>query len=304
MLSGTRMSVSTALLCAVLFVLVSHDLHAQIHLIRQESIGAWSWFGGDDRPNFDRNVGSGQRVLIDADMTINNFSLNFSQMFDYSQNPDGHGHEVTLRLQVRDSSGTVIKTDDATLPASFTGGWMAWTGLNIEASAGTSLVFTVFLVGGYDDNKYTSSISASEGDEYPHGTMVGKYAKSDEGFADWTDWTENTSRDLAFIVRGNRTVTSAQAPPPLLADGVQLLHSYPNPVRGYTRIAFALPQSTDVSLSVYNLLGERVAMLTNATLPQGLHQVDWAGIDLPSGSYRVLLQTPLGTASRMLNVVR
>jgi hypothetical protein len=304
MISGSRISVSVSLLFAVLFVIISHDLHAQIHLIRQESIDAWGWFGGDDRPDTDRNVGSGQRVLIDADMTINNFSLHFNQMFDYAQNPDGHGHEVTLRLQVRDSSGTVIKSDDTVIPESFTEGWMSWTGLNIEASEGTSMVFTVFLVGGYDENRYTSNISASATNVYPHGTMVGKYAKSDDGFTDWTDWTQNAAWDLAFILRGTRTVTSVDAVVPIPEDGVQLLQSYPNPANGHARIAFALPQTTDVSLAVYNLLGERVAMLENSTLPRGVYHIDWAGIDLPSGSYRILLKTPLGMASRMLNIAR
>jgi hypothetical protein len=300
----TRITVSVGLLCAAMFFLASDSLHAQVHLIRQDTISAWSWFGGDDRPNFDRNVGSGQRVRIDTDMTIGSFSLHFNDMFDYSQNPDGHGHEVTLRLQVRDSSGTVIKSDDTVLPESFTGGWVLWNGLKLEASEGTSLVFTVFLVGGYDNNKYTSTISASATDQYPHGTMIGKYAKSDEDFADWTDWTENTQRDLAFFLRGTRTVTSIDASPALPEDGIQLLPNYPNPVRGHTRIAFSLSQSTDVSVTVYNLLGERVAVLTDEALPQGVHHVDWAGIELPSGSYRVLLQTPLGTTSRLLNVLR
>jgi len=299
-----RIPFTIAVLCAVLFSLAAQDLHAQVHIIRQDTISAWSWFGGDDRPNFDRSVGSGQRILIDADMTIGSFSLHFNDKFDYSQNPDGHGHEVTLRLQVRDSSGTVIKSDDTVLPDSFEGGWVLWNGLKLEPSEGTSMVFTVFLVGGYDSNKYTSSISASATDQYPHGTMVGKYAKSDEGFADWADWTENTTRDLAFLVRGTRTVTSIDATPALPQDRIQLLQNYPNPVHGHTRIAFALPQSTDVTLAVFNLLGERVALLTDETLPQGVHHVDWAGIDVPSGSYRILLQTPLGTASRLLNVLR
>ncbi len=55
--------------------------------------------------------------------------------------------------------------------------------------------------------------------------------------------------------------------------------NYPNPFNPETVISFDLSQSETVSLAVYNLLGQRVRVLTNGGLEAGSHQVRWNGTD-------------------------
>ncbi len=61
--------------------------------------------------------------------------------------------------------------------------------------------------------------------------------------------------------------------------------NYPNPFNPSTTIRFALPEHSRVELSVYNILGERIAMLADKYYEAGYHQIEWNAINIPSGVY-------------------
>jgi len=63
--------------------------------------------------------------------------------------------------------------------------------------------------------------------------------------------------------------------------------AYPNPFNPTTTISFDLPFQSHVSMNIYNILGERVGLLMDRTMPQGNHRVQWDGSDYPSGIYFV-----------------
>lgn len=64
-----------------------------------------------------------------------------------------------------------------------------------------------------------------------------------------------------------------------------LEQNYPNPFNPATTIRFSLPVATEVSISVFNLLGERVAQILNSNLNEGYHEVTFDGSSLTSGIY-------------------
>ncbi len=53
----------------------------------------------------------------------------------------------------------------------------------------------------------------------------------------------------------------------------------PNPFNPSTTIGYQLPESGQVHLSVYNLLGQQVRTLVDATLEAGYYTLDWDGRD-------------------------
>ncbi len=55
--------------------------------------------------------------------------------------------------------------------------------------------------------------------------------------------------------------------------------NYPNPFNPTTTISFALPQSGQVTVSVYNSLGQVVKVISDGMLSAGSHQVVWDGTD-------------------------
>ncbi len=77
------------------------------------------------------------------------------------------------------------------------------------------------------------------------------------------------------------------------ADG-RLEAPRPNPFSGSTRIAFTLAQAQDVRLEVFNLLGQRVAVLADGPLAAGDHLVPFHAAGLPAGVYLSRLTTADG----------
>jgi len=58
-----------------------------------------------------------------------------------------------------------------------------------------------------------------------------------------------------------------------------LEQNYPNPFNLETQIQFSLQKSSRVSISVYNILGQRIRDVIDDDLPAGNHQVSWDGRD-------------------------
>jgi hypothetical protein len=77
----------------------------------------------------------------------------------------------------------------------------------------------------------------------------------------------------------------------------ELYANFPNPFNPVTTIAFSLPESNVITLSVYNLKGQKVKTLVpNSAMPAGLHKVVWNGCDetgkpVGSGVYFYTLET-------------
>lgn len=86
-------------------------------------------------------------------------------------------------------------------------------------------------------------------------------------------------------------------------DGFRLDQNYPNPFNPSTLINFSLPQAGDIKLSVYNILGQRVAVLANGKFTAGTHTVRFDGTGLASGMYLYRLEAGnLVTQKKMMLV--
>ena len=64
-----------------------------------------------------------------------------------------------------------------------------------------------------------------------------------------------------------------------------LMQNYPNPFNPSTTIEFSIPQTSNVSIEVYSVIGELVASLGNHSLDAGYHSFDFDASNLPSGTY-------------------
>ncbi len=68
-------------------------------------------------------------------------------------------------------------------------------------------------------------------------------------------------------------------------SGISLSHNYPNPFSNQTSIAYSLSRGADVTISVYNVMGQEVANLVNNFRTAGSYSVVWDASDVPAGIY-------------------
>ncbi|UCF65753.1 MAG: T9SS type A sorting domain-containing protein, partial [bacterium] len=69
-----------------------------------------------------------------------------------------------------------------------------------------------------------------------------------------------------------------------------LKQNYPNPFNPSTTIQFDLPKTSEVTLRVYNILGEEVATLVSEKLSTGSYSYEWDASKLASGVYLYRMQ--------------
>ena len=69
-----------------------------------------------------------------------------------------------------------------------------------------------------------------------------------------------------------------------------LHQNYPNPFNPETNIQFDVAENSDVNVSIFNIMGQKVATLVNGNMDAGIYHIKWnglsdKGIALPSGMY-------------------
>lgn len=77
----------------------------------------------------------------------------------------------------------------------------------------------------------------------------------------------------------------------ILPEEFVLNNPYPNPFNPSTTISFGLPENSNVKIVLYNVLGERLEVLTDMEYPAGYHSLRFESKSLPSGIYFVTMQT-------------
>lgn len=70
-----------------------------------------------------------------------------------------------------------------------------------------------------------------------------------------------------------------------IPESFYLKNNYPNPFNPETTIEFGIPSGSFVRLSVFNTLGEEIAVLLNGSLPAGTFNVQWNASNFNSGMY-------------------
>jgi hypothetical protein len=83
-----------------------------------------------------------------------------------------------------------------------------------------------------------------------------------------------------------------------------LTQNYPNPFNPVTKIKYNIGKAGRVSLSVYDLLGNEIALLLNEEKSPGSYETDFDGSSLASGTYIYRLRSGGETLSRKLILLK
>jgi hypothetical protein len=98
--------------------------------------------------------------------------------------------------------------------------------------------------------------------------------------------------------------TNGQSTAGLIPAQYMIEQNYPNPFNPTTMIRYALPNSSHVTLSVFNTLGEQVALLVSGQQDAGYHEVTFNAEHLPSGVYFYRLQAGSYAETKKLLLIK
>jgi len=84
-----------------------------------------------------------------------------------------------------------------------------------------------------------------------------------------------------FSLSNNKNITNTE---------FGLSQNYPNPFNPTTAIGYRLLAVSDVELGIYNILGQKVAVLVSEQQAAGLYQVEWDATGFSSGIYFYILK--------------
>jgi hypothetical protein len=119
----------------------------------------------------------------------------------------------------------------------------------------------------------------------------------------WKRFMKNANIQQGLQAAGFEPVTGVSNSP-LLPKDSGLFQNYPNPFNPTTEIRYTTRESGIVNLSVFNLLGQRIAVLVNQVQPAGQHQYRFDANALPSGVYFYTLRAGPYTETKRMVLVR
>ena len=133
---------------------------------------------------------------------------------------------------------------------------------------------------GKDVVMFTAADSSTGLDFYDFGAQLpdrseGRYP---DGTNTWKFFTEPTrgAANSATAVENSQTTTPHK---------FVLYQNYPNPFNPRTTISFSLPSKQRVTITIFNMLGQKIDTLVDDILAAGNHSVHWQAEDMPSGVY-------------------
>jgi photosystem II stability/assembly factor-like uncharacterized protein len=138
---------------------------------------------------------------------------------------------------------------------------------------------------GYDQNEKGIIIATNNGGiswvvqvDQLHSPLEAIHFRSDYGWVVGTQGLILKTDDggISWIDDSNNNVN---------ASTFRLEQNYPNPFNPKTIINYELPITNYIDLSVYNLIGQKVATLVSQKQPAGRYQVEWDASGYASGVY-------------------
>ncbi|MFT5142149.1 MAG: hypothetical protein ACI80V_002407 [Rhodothermales bacterium] len=258
----------------------------------------YSWQELDDPGT----VGNENAALLDVDLSGDDFA---GHVFDLEFSPDADFLFIgTARGVWRADLETFGPT-----PNDFSGTWTAiGPTVTLDGSLVTPEVGNLAfapdgagydLVGGtwgFGAYLYDPAISAASGFLALREGNVTLVAASASG----TILLGSESGETETVTSASATSTAVGDPGLQLPAGYSLDQNYPNPFSSTTTIAFAVPETTQAKLSIFDSLGREIAVLIDGVVEAGTREVRFSKGQLPAGVYLYRLRTSGGVITKAL----
>jgi hypothetical protein len=110
----------------------------------------------------------------------------------------------------------------------------------------------------------------------------------------------NLSVDSSIIT----PIVSGLADSEAIPVNYTLYQNYPNPFNPTTTMRYDLPESGQVSLTVFDITGRSVATVVSGVQSAGTHEITFNATQLPSGMYFYKLQTKEFTSVQKMMLIK
>lgn len=180
----------------------------------------------------------------------------------------GESNYIGTRLLSHEASSLkMVDWDDYTYSDEFRYGLTTYTDFDTSLTVGEN-------GSAYNHNAGAYTLEAGESIKL---TYAYCYGTSETDLFSVLDDAVAKYEDIISSVTDNETAATP--------ENFKLYQNYPNPFNPNTKIAFDMPKKDKVSLSVYNLLGQKVVDIFHGDLNAGHHSFDFNAENLSSGVY-------------------
>jgi hypothetical protein len=119
-------------------------------------------------------------------------------------------------------------------------------------------------------------------------------------------WDDNRDGNSEIYYKRNPTGNPVGITPvnSEIPDEFSLEQNYPNPFNPTTNVKFQISKSSQVKLTVYDILGKEAAILANERLNPGTYEVEWNASSFPSGVYFYTLKAGYFSETKKLVLLK
>ena len=241
-----------------------------------------------------------------------------TQNFDYvwtatTQDGGFWKYDRSTNMWVQRNAGNEILSDDSALAGDSQGQLFLASSNEILTTYSSNIQWEVEV-----KHKVVNGFAVTPYDQIFASSFGFGIRTREPGATDWVDFSEGLPSDDGFIDVSNivldidgflwaaitplnpaitggifktiNPVTDVEDISSEIPDRFNLEQNYPNPFNPGTSIQFSLPQTSYVTLEVFNTLGERVGVLASEELTAGTYNYSWDAAGLTSGIYFYKLQ--------------
>jgi hypothetical protein len=161
------------------------------------------------------------------------------------------------------------------------------------------LLLTIVLFGQHQvtNNSINSGGGTSSNSEYKLQNSVGvQYISS----------INNNEYKLqhGFWIVGGSATTSMNKDDIAIPTKFELYQNYPNPFNPTTVIKFGLPETSNVTIAIYDMLGQRVSVILDENKTAGYHEINWDASNLSSGVFLITISAVGTETGKSYNQVK
>lgn len=121
-----------------------------------------------------------------------------------------------------------------------------------------------------------------------------------------TGWVDSDYQQVKEIIETELAKISTSSEPGIsdLPSQIRLDQNYPNPFNPSTTISYQLNSPGEVTLEIFNALGQKVATLINGFQSSGEQKITWDATSNPSGIYIYRLSTADQTLTKRMMLIK